>query len=208
MTTFYNIHYQTKPAVSTSKRSDTSDDLDAFLSPSNSEVRFAFPPDLVSASSFDSSSTAEDQRRNKNEQSQEHSTALVPYYAKPDQPEKITSTLSRSVCASSTTFATTPLHKLIRVSRSNNPFGADAIHPKKKSMKKQRKRKTAAGAIGGMVVGGLALGPAGVFFGAAAGAVATNKICKARERRAQRKYEQENFQQAADQSNVHRATFA
>lgn len=75
-------------------------------------------------------------------------------------------------------------------------------------MKKQRKRKTAAGAVGGMVVGGLALGPAGVFLGAAAGAVATNKICKARERRAQRKYEQENFQQGAEQSNVHRATFA
>jgi len=29
----------------------------------------------------------------------------------------------------------------IHVPRSNNPFGADAIHPKKKIMKKQRKRR-------------------------------------------------------------------
>lgn len=96
----------------------------------------------------------------------------------------------------------------LRVPRSANPCGSDAVHPQKQVMKKQRKQKTAAGAVSGMVVGGLTLGPVGVFVGAAAGAVATNKICKARERRAQRKYEQSNFQHDAAQSNIHLATFA
>jgi hypothetical protein len=96
----------------------------------------------------------------------------------------------------------------LRGARSANPCGSDAVHPQKQVMKKQRKQKTAAGAVSGMVVGGLTLGPVGVFVGAAAGAVATNKICKARERRAQRKYEQSNFQHGTAQSNIHLATFA
>lgn len=92
--------------------------------------------------------------------------------------------------------------------RSSNHRGIDAVHPQKLNMKKQRKHKTTVAAVGGMVVGGLTLGPLGIFVGAAASAVATNKVCKARERRAQRQYEQNSFQHGAAQSNVHFASFA
>jgi hypothetical protein len=96
---------------------------------------------------------------------------------------------------------------ILRIPQSSNPCGADAVHPQKQTMKKQRKRKTAAGAVGGMLVGGLTLGPVGVFVGGAVGAVATNKLCKIRERRAQRRFEQRSFQQAATNSNIHLAAF-
>lgn len=69
------------------------------------------------------------------------------------------------------------------------------------TMKKNRKRNASAGAVAGMVAG-IPLGPAGVVIGAFAGAAVTNKLCKVRERRAQRKYEQRNFQAAAAQSKT------
>jgi hypothetical protein len=221
MTATY-IMYPATPSPSSQACSDTSDLLDAFLSPSNKNVRFAFPPDLASTSSSDGSSVEGDYgygQQPQKSQPQDQSTALVPYYAstQPEQEQSrqmvlakanISSSPSASSRNNNTTLTMKAPNKLIHVPRSSNPFGADAVHPKKKSMKKQRKQRTAAGAVGGMVVGGLTLGPAGVFFGAAAGAVATNKICKARERRAQRKYEQRNFQQAAERSTVHHATFA
>ena len=75
-------------------------------------------------------------------------------------------------------------------------------------MKKQRKHRTAAGTVGGMVVGGLVLGPVGVIVGGAAGGVATNRLHKAGERHLQRKYEKQCFQKAATKSRVHHGAFA
>jgi len=92
--------------------------------------------------------------------------------------------------------------------RSLSPYGIQSVHPQKLTMKRQRKQKTAAGALGGMVVGSLTLGPVGVLVGAAAGAVASNKFCKVRERQAQRRYEQNSFHHGADQSDIHHAFFA
>lgn len=208
MTSIYTANYP--PAHSPSNESNTSDLLDAFLSPSpsNSKVRFAFPPDLQSTSSSDSSSIDGDhQLSNQGQQHFQQSpmTTLVPYYAKAEQPQPPSVAYPNT---NDTLDRTKRSNKMIRVPHSHNPFGSDAIHPKKKTMKKQRKRNTAAGAVSGMVVGGLTMGPAGVFVGAAAGAYATKKVCKARERRAQRKHEQDSFQRGAEQSNVHLATFA
>ena len=93
-----------------------------------------------------------------------------------------------------------------RAPRSSSHRGIDAVHPQKLNMKKQRKHKTSVAALGGMVVGGLTLGPLGIFVGAAS-AVATNKVCKARERKAQRQYEQNSVQHGAAQSNIHLASF-
>eukprot|EP00547_Thalassionema_nitzschioides_P007406 CAMPEP_0194199282 /NCGR_PEP_ID=MMETSP0156-20130528/361_1 /TAXON_ID=33649 /ORGANISM="Thalassionema nitzschioides, Strain L26-B" /LENGTH=150 /DNA_ID=CAMNT_0038924157 /DNA_START=114 /DNA_END=566 /DNA_ORIENTATION=- len=75
-----------------------------------------------------------------------------------------------------------------------------SIHPSKKQMKKMRKMKTAAGAIGGVIVGTLIAGPVGLVFGAPIGGYAANKISKSGERRAQRKFEKHSFQKTADQS--------
>ena len=158
--------------------------------PRDNNVRFEFPPELTSVSSSDSYSSDEKQ--------------IVPYVAQRTSPSK--STLELSSPRSTNSLSTAASR--IRVPRSNNPHGADSVHPKKKLMKKQRKRRTAAGSVGGMVVGGLVLGPVGVVAGAAAGGAVANRICKARERKAQRKYEQRNFQEAATRSIVHHGAFA
>lgn len=50
---------------------------------------------------------------------------------------------------------------------------------------------------------GLTLGPVGVFLGGAVGGVATKQICKAGEKRAQRKHEQRSFQNGAIRSKLH-----
>ena len=93
-----------------------------------------------------------------------------------------------------------PEDKLIPVPQSRNPSGSDAVHPNRKQMKQDRKGKIAVSATGGAIVGGILFGPAwplGVVVGGAAGAVCSKQLCKAGERRAQRKYEQKNFQQFA-----------
>ena len=79
----------------------------------------------------------------------------------------------------------------------------DDVHPGKQRMKKQRKRKTAAGTIGGMLVGGVALGPVGVIAGALWGGIATREISKKGEKRAQRKHEQRSFQLCALSRGAH-----
>jgi hypothetical protein len=84
----------------------------------------------------------------------------------------------------------------------------NTLHPSKKKMKKLRKLKTVSGVFGGSVVGGLTLGPPGLVIGAAVGGLATNKICKAGERRAQRKYEKESFQQHASTKSINVANSA
>jgi hypothetical protein len=96
--------------------------------------------------------------------------------------------------------------KMIQVPRSRNPTGSDAVHPRRSEMKQARKVKTATAATGGAIFGGVLFGPAwplGVVVGGAAGAVAGKQISKAGERRAQRKWEKENFQHyASSQSAV------
>jgi hypothetical protein len=161
------------------------------MTPCENNVHFEFPPELRSSSSSESSSSDELQS--------------VPFVAQRTSPKAASSQISPM---STTSLSTTLSASRVQVPRSTNPYGADSIHPKKNTMKKQRKRRTAAGTVGGMVLGGLVLGPAGVVAGAAAGGVAANRICKARERRAQRKYEQANFQKAADRSDVHNGAFA
>lgn len=95
--------------------------------------------------------------------------------------------------------------KLIHVPRSNNPTGSDAVHPRRTEMKQARKIKTATAATGGAIVGGVLFGPAwplGAVVGGAAGAVAGKQISKAGERRAQRKWEKQNFQHYASSESA------
>ena len=81
------------------------------------------------------------------------------------------------------------------------------VHPQKSQMKQSRPYKTALGATGGAVAGGLMLAPVfplGMVLGGVAGGVATQKACKAGEKRAQCKWEQESFQQGTETSPLAR----
>jgi hypothetical protein len=168
---------------------------------------FDFPPELQSSlSDLSSASTLTT-----------NSKAIVPYYYREPEPTANNRHFSSNghmqriapstlVISPRSTSDTDTIQK-IRVPRSPNPSGSDSVHPKKNKMKKQRKLKTAGGTVGGAVFGGLVLGPLGLVMGGAAGGVAANKICKARERRAQRTYEQHNFQRAATQSVIHTGAF-
>jgi hypothetical protein len=101
-----------------------------------------------------------------------------------------------------TAITTRENHRAPKVSTSGQPL-SDAIHPQKYEMKQARKSKTAVGATGGAIVGGILAGPAfpvGMALGGAAGGYAANKFSKFGERRAQRKHEQSNFQQAANRT--------
>ncbi len=89
------------------------------------------------------------------------------------------------------------------IPESTNPSGSDAVHPNRLVWKHTRSGKTAAGAAGGALVGGVMFGPAfpvGMVLGGAAGGYVTNKLSKSGERRAQRKWEQSNFQRVAAHS--------
>lgn len=152
-------------------------------------------PDLLSISSLDSFSSSDESALFSTGQ---RTPPRMSAFSHESSPQQATMTTTLTVLPGRFTAI-----RKIRVPRSTNPHGADAVLPEKKTLKKQRKRRMAAGTVGGMVVGGLVLGPGGVFVGAAVGGVAANKICKTRERRAQRKYEQENFQSAASRSLVH-----
>jgi len=67
----------------------------------------------------------------------------------------------------------------------------------KKKRKSKRERKTAAGAVGGMVAGGCVLGPIGVVLGAALGGFTVRQIAKKADKRSQRKQEQQSFRDFA-----------
>ena len=78
--------------------------------------------------------------------------------------------------------------------------GVAVLDPKRDLRKQTRKMKTAGGAVGGAVMGGLILGPVGVVLGAGAGASVSNKVAKARDKRKQSQFEQQNFQKGANSS--------
>jgi hypothetical protein len=88
----------------------------------------------------------------------------------------------------------------LHVPRSRNAHGSDAVHPDKFKMKTNRKKKTAVAATSGAIIGGVCFGPAwplGVVVGGAFGGVVGKQLAKVGERRAQRKFEQNSFQQTA-----------
>jgi len=87
--------------------------------------------------------------------------------------------------------------RLPEVPFSRNPTGSDSVHPHKAQMKQGRKVTTAAAATGGALIGAIVTGPAfpvGALIGGAVSGYTANKIHKQGERRAQRNWEQANFQ--------------
>jgi len=72
-----------------------------------------------------------------------------------------------------------------------------ALKKRKRRRKKKRERKTVAGAMGGMVAGGVFLGPLGVVLGAAVGGFCTRQAAKKAEKRDQRRREQQAFRDYA-----------
>mmetsp|Transcript_19600 Transcript_19600/g.27733 ORF Transcript_19600/g.27733 Transcript_19600/m.27733 type:complete len:325 (+) Transcript_19600:291-1265(+) len=83
-------------------------------------------------------------------------------------------------------------------------------HPMHVKNKIKRQRRTTGAAVGGVVVGGLALGPVGMVLGGMGAAAATRKICKTKEKKQERAYEQQQVtKQALDpQRIVHAGSFA
>jgi len=78
---------------------------------------------------------------------------------------------------------------------------ADAIRSKKHK-KSKRERKTAVGAVGGMVAGCVMLGPPGVILGAAVGGFVSRQIAKKADKRSQRGKEQNSFQAFATSKSI------
>lgn len=81
-------------------------------------------------------------------------------------------------------------------------------HPKRQSLKKSRKVQTITGTVGGVVLGGVALGPPGMILGGVAGAATMRKVGKMREKKAQRKFEQREVQRQASRGSIHAGSFA
>ena len=116
------------------------------------------------------------------------------------------SVLSRDESSvSSATLEIVPFSNL--TSSLNNisiaPVRHSNVHPKRAIYKQKRKQARVVATAGGMVVGGLTLGPAGIVVGAGVG-MATNQYYKHKEKRAQQRHEQSCFQQAANESIVGR----
>jgi len=72
-----------------------------------------------------------------------------------------------------------------------------AVKKRKCRRKKKRERKTVAGAMGGMIAGGVFLGPLGVVLGAAVGGFCTRQAAKKADKRDQRRREQQAFRDYA-----------
>jgi len=73
---------------------------------------------------------------------------------------------------------------------------------KKQKKNTKRERKTAVGAVGGMVAGCLVLGPVGVVLGAALGGYVTRQVAKKAEKLSQRRKEQESVQNYATSKSL------
>lgn len=104
-----------------------------------------------------------------------------------------------------TTYSNGAAQPNIPVPRSRNPSGSDAVHPYKQQMKEGRKVTTAAAATGGALAGAILTGPAfpvGALIGGVAAGYSANKLHKQGERRAQRKWEQSNFQSGTRQAPI------
>ena len=102
---------------------------------------------------------------------------------------------------SSTSVDMAPFSQL--TSSINNISIATDVHPKHAKYKQVRKQARVVATAGGMVVGGLTLGPAGIVVGAGVG-MATNRYYKRKDKKAQQRHEQSSFQQAANESIVAR----
>jgi hypothetical protein len=124
-------------------------------------VQFDFPPELrdpsvmSAAATIRTTTTTADSSFSSQESSSFKENRLVEYNAY-NAGAMVVATQPSSVVGSS---------YMIKVPRSNNAHGSDAVHPEKSQMKKQRKRRTAAGAVGGMVVGGTCGSVVGRWFG-------------------------------------------
>uniref|UniRef100_A0A7S2WK18 Glycine zipper domain-containing protein n=1 Tax=Eucampia antarctica TaxID=49252 RepID=A0A7S2WK18_9STRA len=101
-----------------------------------------------------------------------------------------------------------PYKKDISLLKLNSVPAKPHIHPKRKDLKKRRKIHTATGTIGGVILGGVTLGPLGMVVGGVAGAATVHKVGKIREKKAQRKYEKFEVQKQASQGMIHDGTFA
>jgi hypothetical protein len=181
------------------------------------QVHFEFPPDLA-APAGPPQSIEESEIDKENQQ-------MVPYYAPaPPSTPKLTlkhlnpfspphidmsyqkadvHTHATGSTLSTTSTATSRELEPLSTNNNNTELLTLDVNPKIAKYKQKRKNVRAAATAGGMVVGGLTLGPAGIVVGAGVG-VATNKLLKLKEKKAQRKHEQKCFQQAASQSMVAR----
>lgn len=113
--------------------------------------------------------------------------------------------LAQNVAKQETAMTTYNIQSKVKVPRSQNPTGSDSVHPNKKEMKEGRKMTTAAAATSGALVGAIVTGPAfpiGALIGGAVSGYTANKLHKQGERRAQRKWEQSNFQLGTHQAPI------
>ena len=103
------------------------------------QVQFDFPPELAKSSPLAATTITSESSYSSRESHKEN--RLVEYNA--------------NVGAMVVTSPSSSNY-LIKVPQSQHAHGSDAVHPEKKRMKKQRKQRTVAGVVGGMVVGGKA----------------------------------------------------
>eukprot|EP00980_Cylindrotheca_fusiformis_P028592 scaffold22613_cov126-Cylindrotheca_fusiformis.AAC.12 len=114
---------------------------------------------------------------------------------------------SRSPPGTTRTLTNYDAERQLVVPKSKNPTGSDSVHPNKQYMKSERQFTTAAAATGGALIGGIITGPVfpvGMVVGGAISGYSANKLHKQGERRAQRKWEQSNFQKGVLSSPINK----
>jgi hypothetical protein len=80
------------------------------------------------------------------------------------------------------------------------------VYPYKKAMKQDRRVNTAIMTTTGIVIGGLCTGPffpIGCIVGGTVAGITTNKLCKHREKRKQRRWEEKKILQTYNNNNMH-----